>query len=354
MMEGIVDLFDKPNKKKEFLEDGSVVINLNSNSKYRITVNNNIIRVEQSGFLNRMNRGEVDEKIYNLDNVIGTYLKEPGLQTGYFVIQTPGKAGISGSIYKAVKDEDSILFTQLESKLIHELNEYIENYLSNRQTPFIDQKPETKIQTEFTSNNPEPTIEAPRTKEQKKERKGCLFYLKIIGAVFLGLILLGALFSCFGIGGDNSEDQTAETETETSQEAPQETQQTEQQAGTNPDAEKYIRLANTYFAENLAYVQGFNETTDTNNFEDNLESLMTLISDLEQRVQNDLNQIPEDTTDPGLQLARQALEIDDNLCMATYATLATGDTSGTEMMNQYIQQYNDLKPQLDQYLNIEQ
>lgn len=130
-----MDLFDLPDKQKEVLEDGSIVIHLKSNSKYDITIKNNFVRVKTRGALNFLNKGLVGEKTYNLDTVTGVQIKEPGLTTGYMAIQTMGTFDVKGGVTKAVKDENSILFTKKESHLINQIKEYIETYLTQKNQP---------------------------------------------------------------------------------------------------------------------------------------------------------------------------------------------------------------------------
>lgn len=130
-----MDLFNVPHKKKEILEDGTVIIHLNSKAKYDITIKDNFIKVKLKGFMNFMNKGLVGEKTYNLDTVTGVQIKEPGFTTGYMAIQTMGTFDVKGGVQKAVRDENSILFLKNEGDLIHQIQEYIEDYLTRKNQP---------------------------------------------------------------------------------------------------------------------------------------------------------------------------------------------------------------------------
>lgn len=171
-----------------------------------------------------------------------------------------------------------------------------------------------------------------------KKRNGCLTGCLSVIVLFFAILVIA--YACSG-GGNNSNDEEQKAE-EVAEEV--------ENGDSNSEVADYIKKANAFYAESGAFIQAFSENTDADNYEENRQKLMTETSELNERVGAELDKIPEDTTDEGLKLARQALDIDSKICMALYATLATNDPSGADMITQYVQQYNDLKPELDKYV----
>lgn len=130
-----MDLFCKPDKQKEMLSDGSVLIHFKSNGKFDVTVGNGTLKVLPKGFSNAINKGLSGEKIYDLKNISGVQYKKPGMTTGYLQIILIGGRDARGGVMGAVRDENSITFSKKEDHLILELKEYIEKSISDRSAP---------------------------------------------------------------------------------------------------------------------------------------------------------------------------------------------------------------------------
>ena len=120
-------LLTKEEAGKEILEYGQhAILSLKSDGKYVIEVSHEAISVTSSGALNLMNKGNVGTKTYPMKKITGVQYKEPKFTAGYFSILMSGTKDSMGGVFGAVKDENSILFTQKESNLILELKEFIE------------------------------------------------------------------------------------------------------------------------------------------------------------------------------------------------------------------------------------
>lgn len=120
-------------KNKEVVNNSNrKVYNLKSNGKYEIILEDNFISITAKGFMNSVNKGLTGTKKICLDNVSAVQYKPSGLTTGYLQIILIGSQEVKGGVGKAVKDENTILFTKKETEQILEIKEYIENYISNK------------------------------------------------------------------------------------------------------------------------------------------------------------------------------------------------------------------------------
>lgn len=129
-----LDLFTKPHKKKEILEDGTVKIQLKSKNKYFITISEPLITISSKGFWNFANRGLVGEKTIDLNAIQGVQYKAPStMLVGYLQFITPGGGDAQRGLKGAVKDENTLVIgSKDEAQLAEQMKEYIERYIRER------------------------------------------------------------------------------------------------------------------------------------------------------------------------------------------------------------------------------
>ncbi len=120
-------LLTKEEPGKEILEYGKhAIISLKSDGKYIIEVSHEAVAITNKGALNRINRGGVGTKTYPMKKITGVQYKEPRMTAGYFSIIMSGTKDVMAGVLGAVKDENSIMFSQKEAYLLLELKEFIE------------------------------------------------------------------------------------------------------------------------------------------------------------------------------------------------------------------------------------
>lgn len=129
-----LDLFTKPHKKKEILDDGTVKIKLKSKNKYFITITEPLIRIGSKGFWNFANRGLVGEKTIDLNSIQGVQYKAPStMLVGYLQFITPGGGDARKGLSGAVKDENTLVIgSKDEAQLAEQMKEYIERFIVER------------------------------------------------------------------------------------------------------------------------------------------------------------------------------------------------------------------------------
>ena len=122
----------KKNIEEVFNNNEGRRYNLKSNGKYEIIIKDNFISITQSGFKNMLNKGIVGTKNIDMNNITAVQYKAPGMTTGYMQLALLGSQEVKGGVMGAVKDENTILFTKKEEKMVLEIKEYIENFISNK------------------------------------------------------------------------------------------------------------------------------------------------------------------------------------------------------------------------------
>lgn len=103
-----------------------------SNSKFIVTVNDNNVTIEIKGFTNFINKGgSKGAKSIPIKAITAIQYKKPSLTTGYIQFAYSGSKETKGGTLSALKDENTITFTQKEQKLAEEMMELIEEKRAN-------------------------------------------------------------------------------------------------------------------------------------------------------------------------------------------------------------------------------
>ena len=125
-----MNLFDLPDKRKTFYDDG-VVLQIKSMGKFKIGVTDKVIVINAYGLVNNTNRGFTGAKTITLESITSIQYKSPGFTTGYLQLVTIGH-DVSGGVDSAMKDENTITFLQKDEDIILQLKEYLESILVQR------------------------------------------------------------------------------------------------------------------------------------------------------------------------------------------------------------------------------
>ena len=103
-----------------------------SNSKFNVSVNDNNVTIEIKGFTNFLNKGgSKGAKSIPIKAITAIQYKKPSFTTGYVQFAYSGSQETKGGTFSAVKDENTITFTQKEQTLAEEMIELIEEKRAN-------------------------------------------------------------------------------------------------------------------------------------------------------------------------------------------------------------------------------
>lgn len=126
-----MDLFTLQDKKKQFYEDGVVLI-LKSDGKFKIGVTETTITLNAYGAINFANKGFTGVKTIPINSITALQYKKPGFSVGYLQFILLGSPEIQGGANAAFKDENTVTFLQSENHLILQLKEFLEYKIANR------------------------------------------------------------------------------------------------------------------------------------------------------------------------------------------------------------------------------
>ena len=97
-----------------------------------ITLDGSFLRIKRKGMLNLMNHGLDGEKSIDINNMSGVQLKEAGLTSGYIQFIFPGSKENKSGVFAATQDENTVMFVKKEQAMAHEIRDYIEAILANK------------------------------------------------------------------------------------------------------------------------------------------------------------------------------------------------------------------------------
>lgn len=104
-----------------------------SNGKFNVEVTPESVSIEIRGIMNYLNKGgSKGNKIIAIRDISAIQFKKPRITTGYVQFAYNGSIETKGGSNAAVKDENSITFTQKELAQAEEMVALIEKYRSNR------------------------------------------------------------------------------------------------------------------------------------------------------------------------------------------------------------------------------
>lgn len=109
-----------------------------SNGKYHVVVENGYLRWKSKGAFNYLVKGSKGEKSIPIKSITAIQIKEPRLTTGYIQFAYSGSSESKGGVFDAVKDENTITFSnkkELEqAKKLKALIEALQNESSQTKT----------------------------------------------------------------------------------------------------------------------------------------------------------------------------------------------------------------------------
>ncbi|MBS9806591.1 SHOCT domain-containing protein [Bacillus toyonensis] len=103
-----------------------------------VRIEGNFIRLKRRGALNFFNHGLDGETPIDINNMTGIQIKKANFFTnGYIQFNFMGSQESKRGVMAAAADENTVMFTKREEKMVEEIKEYIESILVNKRKPQV-------------------------------------------------------------------------------------------------------------------------------------------------------------------------------------------------------------------------
>jgi len=109
-------------------EDGTNEFIFEDKNKCNVKIKQNMMTIEFKGASNALTKGLVGTKILNIDYLMGIQFKEPTSTVGYIQLIFIGYES-KGGVTDAVKDENSITFTNKDLNVAYELRDQLVKHI---------------------------------------------------------------------------------------------------------------------------------------------------------------------------------------------------------------------------------